>query len=406
MARRLSTKRFRVGIIHGTELACFREVIRGINAFAALKGTWHIDLVSPIDDFISYVHEYQPDGLLLGQLSSHDERVKVTDMVGNCVSAIGQHSPTNVRRIPEVEANDEAIGSMAAQYFVQKGFRNLAFMGAEANWSRERWAGFKRTAQEFGCEPRLLQHAEGPSPTGRGFVRPHYGDEIVAWLRSLPKPVGVLACNDIRGRELNELCLEEDLKVPDQLAIMGVDNDDLECELSHPPLSSVAVPWREAGFRAASLLSDLFDGKDVPAVRHLIDPTMVCERQSTDTLAIHDEEVAAAVRFIRENAHQRISVEDVLREVPAARRSLEKRFRAILGRSPLEEIRRVHIERAKHLLLTTDLAMPEIAEASGFTSAAWFSKAFHDIAGEAPISYRRRLRQPHKLIDGESPSSE
>jgi LacI family transcriptional regulator len=177
------------------------------------------------------------------------------------------------------------------------------------------------------------------------------------------------------------------------LAILGVDNDDLECDLSHPPLSSVHIPWRQVGYRAATLLDEMLKDRNAQTPQaNLIAPLGVVERQSTDALAISDPELSQAIRFIREHAHLQIGVDDVLEAVATARRSLEKRFRAILGRSPLDQIRHERVERAKRLLTSTDLSMSSIAEACGFATAPWFTRTFHDLTGESPTHYRHRLR--------------
>lgn len=392
MKRRERRTRRKVAIVLSTDMACFREVLRGIYSYAFRAGNWHIDLASTTDDYIAFLKTTRPDGLLLGSVTSHSERVEALDIVQHAVSAIGQHSPTDVRRIPEVESDDEAVGALAALYFAEKGYTNFAFLGAEAGWSAARWRGFEGAVKQVGGHLDFKMVDGGPPPLGRGWVRTHYDDDVVQWIRMLPKPVAILACNDIRGRELCELCTEVGLKVPDEIAILGVDNDDLECELSHPPLSSVAIPWRQAGHQAAALLDDLLREKPVQPIRYYVAPTGVVERQSTNTLAIVDKEVAAALQYIRDHAHQPIEVNDVVKEVATARRSLEKRFHAILGRSPLAEIRRVRIEHAKKLLQTTDMNINEIAEATGFASSAWFSKTFHSMTRESPLNFRRRIR--------------
>ena len=201
----------------------------------------------------------------------------------------------------------------------------------------------------------------------------------------------MFACNDLRGRALIDLCRNEDIRVPDEVAILAVDNDDLICDLSQPQLSSVAVPWKKIGFRAAAALERLLSHKTVKPRRILVGPECVVERQSTDTLAVADPDVAAALQFIRAHAHEPINVADIMNHLPVARRSLERRFREIMGRSPLEEIRNAHAERAKYLLAESNLSMPEVAEKSGYSSAAWMSKAFRDTVGDTPSAYRKRF---------------
>ncbi|MFT3785480.1 MAG: DNA-binding transcriptional regulator [Tepidisphaeraceae bacterium] len=379
-------------LVQTTEMACYRESIRGVNAYATFKGNWQVERVAPTVDVVGFIRQQKPDGALFGMMPSHRQFCEALDLVKHCVSVIGQHFSNEVRRIPEVESDDLAVGEMAARYFREKGFQNFAFIGADAKWSRERWEGYERVLKAMGLSPHFMRRVEARMPGGHGWERPQYGSEVMDWIRSLPKPLAVLACNDIRGAELIDACRTASIRVPDDVAVLGVDNDDMDCEMSHPPLSSVSIPWRLCGYRSAAILDNLMEGRDVPVMRELIGPAMVVERQSTNTLAIGDEDVAAAARFIRDNAHRQIGVEDILKEVSAARRSLEKRFRDVMGRSLLEEIRKVHVERAKVLLSTTDMSMAEVAERSGFASPAWFSKTFSEIAGEAPVEFRRQTR--------------
>lgn len=385
--------RRRIAVVMGTGMNCYREVIRGINAFSNAHQRWHVDLLAPVSGFVGELRTIQPDGVLLGPLSTSRECAATRDLVPFVVGAIGQHSQNEPSGITEVEADDFEVGRIAAKYFIEKGYKHFAYVGTAASWSLKRQAGFvEQVKAEVGREVAYHNYEDIFTVVQGGWERPPLGASVLAWLQSLPRPLALLTCNDLRGRVIAESCLDSNIRVPDDVAILGVDNDDLECELTHPPLSSVQIPWKEAGYRAAELLEDLMEGKHRKPHQHLIKPTVVVERQSTDTLAIADPDISAAIRFIRENAHATIGVDDILRVVPAARRSLEKRFRAILGRTVLEEIRRVHVECAKRLLVSTSLTMPDVADKSGFASAAWLSKTFRQLTGQTPTSYRRQFR--------------
>lgn len=224
-------------------------------------------------------------------------------------------------------------------------------------------------------------------PMGRLWAQ----DRAVArWVRGLPRPVGIFATNDIWGVQLAEVCLRADLRVPEDVAILGVDDDDLLCEFARPALSSIAVPAQRIGYEAAREVDRLLRGVQARSRPLLFPPLGVIARRSTDILAIEDGEVAASLRFIRQHAYQPIRVTDLLRVVPTSRRSLERRFRKVLGRSILDEIRRVHVERASQLLAQTDLTLNSIAERSGFTDAKRFSTVFRQMVGMTPSAYRRR----------------
>ncbi len=385
----------RIAVVLATDMACYREILRGVNTFTTSKGTWTLELYTAAEDYVEKIRVNQPDGLVISAVNDPREAVAaVRSVAGKAVAVAATFVDPDLAHVPQVEADDEKVGELAAAHLLSKGFTNFAFVGAAAVWSDRRYAGFQRILAREKITPARLSHETTPSPAGRGWPLPHYGREILDWLATLPKPVAIFACNDIRGRELAEVCRSAGLRVPDDITILGVDNDDLECELSHPPLSSIAIPWRRLGFEASRILDSLFKRRSPRRKRStlFVPPAGVVERQSTEAMAISDPDVSNAIRFIRQNAHRPIGVTDVLDAVPTARRSLEKRFRNLLGRSPLEEIRRAHVERAKNLLRSTDLSMPAIAELSGFTSAAWLSKVFHNLTGETPTLYRQRQR--------------
>jgi LacI family transcriptional regulator len=210
---------------------------------------------------------------------------------------------------------------------------------------------------------------------------------MAKWLRTLPRPVGLLAGNDLRAREVLDACQLAKLHSPEDVAVLGVNDDEIICEMANPPLSSVMHNGRRIGYEAAAMLHRLMQGKKV-LTDVVVDPLGVKSRQSTDLLAIDDPEVAAAVRFIRENACKGIRVDDVLDHVPLSRRSLEKRFRQSLGRLPHAEIRRVQIERVKELLVSSDYKLERIAEITGFSTAQYLAGLFHRVVKMTPGAWR------------------
>jgi LacI family transcriptional regulator len=211
--------------------------------------------------------------------------------------------------------------------------------------------------------------------------------EIADWLRSLEKPVGLLARDDLRAREVLDACRLAGLHVPEEIAVLGVNDDELICEMADPPLSSIIHNARRVGYEAAAMLENLMSGGKVLA-DIVVDPLGVHARQSTDLLAIEDAEVAKAVRFIREHACDGIRVDDVLDQVTLSRRALEKRFRAAVGRPPHMEIRRAQLERVKQLLVTSDYKLERIAEMTGFSTAQYLAGLFHRIVKMTPGAWR------------------
>ena len=215
--------------------------------------------------------------------------------------------------------------------------------------------------------------------------------QLAKWLAGLPKPVGIMACYDIKAQQVLDVCRELDLAVPEQVAVIGADNDHLLCNLSDPPLSSVIPNSRRAGYEAARLLDQMMFGEKVDNNAVLVRPLGIETRQSTDTLAIEDAEIAEALRFIRRHASSGINVGDVLKAVPLSRRVLESRFRKLLGRTPHEEIVRQRIGRVQQLLSETELSLREIADRTGFEHAEYLSVAFKQATGQTPTQFRKSL---------------
>jgi len=216
----------------------------------------------------------------------------------------------------------------------------------------------------------------------------HEQPVLADWIKGLPKPVGLMACNDICGREVLQACASTGLHVPDDVAVVGVDNDELMCELSNPTLSSVALDLEKAGYEAARLLDGLMSGRFDNNHIVQVEPAYVVTRQSSDLIAQDDPCVAAALRFIKDHAGQAIAVSDVGEEVGVSRRTLERRFLRALGRSVYSEITRCRVERAKRLLVETDLPSYRVAGGAGFGSTKTFNRVFRRAGGVSPKEFR------------------
>ena len=242
---------------------------------------------------------------------------------------------------------------------------------------------------EVGLDCDLFPARRGKGPEAAWYRRQ---EDLRQWLQDLPKPAAVVTWTSDRGREVLYACRAAGLLVPEQVAVMGGDEDSLLCETCNPPLSGVALTSERIGFEAAALLDRLLHGRHAPSDLILIEPTRVVVRQSTDTLAITEPDLARAIAFVRVHAVKPIRVRDVLREVAVSRSWLERRFQETLGRSPAEEIRRVRLERAKQLLADTDLPVPQVAAASGFASREYLAYAFKQATNLTPREFRQRAR--------------
>ncbi len=292
--------------------------------------------------------------------------------------------------IPWVETDDVAIAELAAQHLLERGFRNLAFCGEpEFNWSKWRCDRFVQFVRESGhqCSEYRPSARTGERPTWQREQK-----DLATWVSNLDKPVGVMACYDSKARQLLDACRAVNIAVPEEVAVIGVDNDELLCNLSDPPLSSVIPDTQQTGYAAARLLDQLMSGRSAPAEAALIKPLGIATRQSTDILAIDDKQIADAVRFIRRHACDGVNVKDVLKAIPLSRRVLESRFRRIVGRTPHEELLRLRLERVKQLLAETELTLAAIASRAGFRHVEYMTVAFKRIVGQPPSVFRGEHR--------------
>jgi LacI family transcriptional regulator len=385
----VSYERRRIIVVIDTGRACYREVIQGISFYGNYKGRWHLQNLSPETDFVRALRLCKPAGLLLGPIYDTDKLRKATRLVPQSVVVCGagpEHNPL----LTEVGPDEVAVGALGAGHLLSKGFRNYAFVGQPSFVaSKGRWQGFKKELGKSGYVPEFYEiewNWELNLPVDVSLR------ELTHWLIGLPKPLGIMAWNDATARILSGSCQDADIRVPDDIAILGVDNDDLDTAISNPPLSSVIIPWRLLGQTASALLDRIIDGEVLSPTYRSLPPQGIAERQSTGSIAIVDEQVRNAVRFIREHAGSHFTVNDVVEEVGTTRRALERKFRARLGRSPLEEIRRCRVDRAMHLLSQTQMTIKQVAHNSGFASVTWFTTAFREITGQSPADYRNHHR--------------
>ena len=288
-------------------------------------------------------------------------------------------------RAPWVKSDDIAVARLAARHFFDRGFRNFAFCGNTLfNVSRRRSDFFKVCIGGAGYVCHLFEQ-DGKATSSDAEI-----DAIARWLAGLPKPVGVFAFNDSRGQQVLDGCRRAGLAVPEEVAVLGVDNDEVLCALSPPPMSSVILNPRRCGWEAAALLGLMMKGETVPVRDYFIPPIDIAVRQSTDILAVDDPQIAKALRFIREHACEHIGVEQVLQHCPMARRTMEMRFRRLLGRTPRQEIVRVQVNRAKELLVGTALPVSEIAERAGF-EPEYVGIVFKQETGLTPSEFRKQF---------------
>jgi LacI family transcriptional regulator len=378
----------RIGLAISHSLAFYRDILRGVKSFAGERPDWIFTPIAPERRAIELARPLGCDAYLAHVFSRPiaEALMALRRPLVN-VSGVLPDLP-----IPRVSVDHAEVGRQAARHLLERGVREFGFVGyPDHEFSVERERGLREVAQEAGCRVSAFhERTRGVhEPTGLWL----WDRPLLRWLASLPRPAGVLASHDTQGAQVSEYCRQLGFRVPDDVAIVGVDDDDLLCELARPSLSSVSLPGRRIGYEAAMLLDRwLRDGSPPKDSVVVLPPAGVVVRQSSDLLAIPDPEVGEAVRFIREHAHRPIRVPDVLRAVPIARRALERRFRKWLDRSISEEICRAHMERSRELLVGTDQTIAAVARLAGFHDGRQLSIVFRRETGMTPSAFRRRFR--------------
>lgn len=387
-AQRRSASRPQVALLIETSNAYARGLLEGVAAYLREHQAWSIYLSEHGRGAAApqWLAGWTGDGII-----ARVENPEIARAVGRRgLPTVDLSAARLLKNVPCVETDNRAIAELAAQHLLDRGFKHLGFCGLEDyQWSLARLEHFRKAAADAG----LQCHAHMVSQQGEraaAWATDHA--ELAAWAMGLPKPIGILACFDIRGRQLLDACRTAGIRVPDDVAVVGVDNDALLCELADPPLSSVAPDTHRTGYIAAELLEKMMRARRVEPIVRLIRPLGLIARKSSDSLAIDDPDVSAALRLIREHFHERLDVIQLLKQVPMSRRVLEARFKKLLGRSPHQEILRCRIARIKQLLADTDLPLKTIAQRSGVPHPEYLSVTFKRLTGRTPSEYRRAMR--------------
>ncbi|MBI1390188.1 MAG: helix-turn-helix domain-containing protein [bacterium] len=359
-----------------------RDLLRGVAKYSRLNGPWTFYWEpGGLDDIFPHLKSLKADGIIMRDSPLLHEVMRL----GVPVIVVGHH----LEKIPgmvNIMSDSRTIGRMGAEHLVKCGFHHFAYCGLDDKpWSNERSESFAEYVASCGYKAEIYKQPFFPRMISWGKERKY----LVEWLKSLPKPVGLMACHDDRGQQVLHACKVARLKIPDDVAIIGVDNDELVCNLSDPPLSSVAVNFERGGFDGAAVLDRLMNGEKVKQDEILVRPTHIVARQSTDVTAVKDEIVAEAVRYIRQSAKENIGVDDVVSAVTVSRRVLEKRFRDQLDRSILHEIRRVRANLIAQMLVETNLSVSQISLAMGFNGNEHIARYFQREKGMSLSAYRK-----------------
>lgn len=384
-------KTWQVALIMKPSQRYDRRIVRGVAARVHETGNWSLYVEEDPQLRIPELKDWHCDGII----ADFDDRKTAEAVSGLKIPVVGIGGGygwyDEDSGIPYVSTDNRAMGTLAAEHLLDRGFTRFAYCGFPRTrvngWSVTRAQAFCRRIEEAGFSCSVF--------TGKKRSARQWGklqSELSEWLVSLETPIGLMACNDIRARHLLEACRNLGIRVPDDLAVIGVDNDEVMCELTNPPLTSIEQGSRQIGYEAALLLEQLMDGKKIPRLRTLLEPENIVVRQSTDILAIEDDTVARAVAYIREHACDPVQISDVLRQVDISRSTLDKQFHATLGRTIHAEMQRVKIAEAKRLLTTTNMPVKHISPRCGFEYLQYFTTVFRQHTGRTPAEYRRGSR--------------
>lgn len=365
-----------------------RRLIQGVTAYARERGPWLLSLGEGGSDALgrTLAARERVDGVIARMESrAVFEQVSATGLpfVNVSGTCFGDD-------VPWVDVNNASVCRLIFQEFVRNSLQRFAFCGWDgAEWSRWRRDLFTSLVQERGGE--VLANAIPGPPAGDDSRE---RERLIAWLSALPKPIGLMAANDACGYALLQACQAGGIAVPEAVAVIGVDNDELLCELSHPSLSSVSPNTETIGHRAAEALDSLMDGQRLQPAILKVEPLGVEARRSTGAEAGDAYFLRRALGYIQAHACEGINVQDVLKAVPLSRTSLENGLRSLIGRSPHAEIVRIRLESAKRLLSGSTLNLAAVAERCGYRNVDYFSAAFKRDVGLPPGEYRRTRGRP------------
>ncbi|WP_145362498.1 XylR family transcriptional regulator [Stratiformator vulcanicus] len=374
-----------VALLIESSNAYSRGLLEGIIAYTKQHDRWSVSLPEQGRGAAppTWLTRWKGDGIIARIETPEIAQAVRKARVPTIDLSAGRHLP----EVPCIETDDEAIAQAAFDHLAERGFRSFGFLGEpEFAWSNNRRDSFSKLVKDAGGDLSIFDSK--PSHEPRYSWRREW-KRLVRWIESLPKPAGVMACYDIAAVRLLDACREIGIAVPESVAVIGVDDDPLLCDLSRPSLSSVVPDASRTGRMAAEQLDAMIAGERTGPLLKLVKPLGITTRQSTEVLAIEDPLIARSVRIIRERAFDGISVGDVLREIPLSRRLFESRFVAELGVTPRRMLTRLQMERASLLLRTTELTIAAVASAVGYSHVESFSVAFRRESGVPPGEYRR-----------------
>ena len=367
-----------------------KNLMKGINAYSKEFGPWvfcrlplfHRE-TKGIDGILKWAQDWGADGII-GQLYND---IEIRKIVEAGIPLIAQDFKERFGEIPNITGAYRETGKLGAEYFLKKGFTNFAFYGfRDIVWSRERAEGFEERIKIAGQKVHYFEHKKARS-SELWFYKP---SSLSRWLKALPKPIALMSCDDNQGQHITEACRHVGIRIPEEVAVLGVDNDEMICDLSDPPLSSIALDTEKGGYESAKLLDKMIRNGIHNFYDIIVEPLQVITRQSTDIYATNDNHIASSLKYIHKNIDKNLNVEDVVKQVPLSRRALEKRFVEITGYPVYKYIFNLRIEKFTQKLIDTDMSVFEIALDMGLSDSKNIARQFRQVKGCNPSEYRNR----------------
>lgn len=365
-----------------------KALLKGISKYSSENGNWsfcrmplYYRETMGVKGILEWAKEWKAHGII-GQLYNEME----TEFYESPLPIIAQDFKERFKKIPNITGLYRQTGKMGAEYFLKRGYQNFAFYGFNnIVWSRERAEGFETAVNKAGFQVHYFEHKKARSTD----IWYYKSKSLSKWLKSLPKPIAMMACDDNQGVHITETCKHNGIRVPQDVAVLGVDNDVMLCELSDPPLSSVELDIEKGGYDAARALDLMIQGRvkfyrDIP-----VPPLKVITRSSTNIFASTDNNVADALDFIHRNIETNLQVSDIVKEVPMSRRSLEKRFLEVTGMPVYKYISNLRIEKMAEKLISSDQTIFEIALDMGLQDSKNIARQFRQVMGYTPVDYRK-----------------
>ena len=385
----------RVLAIIESSTAFGRKVSAGISQYVRERGHWLVHLEDRGMFEIPHIvlDGWDGDGIISSTANSSLSRIlkkyncPIVELLGNGKSILA-----------EVMSDEKKMMELCINHFLERGFKNLAFYSfGHSWWIDQRLELFMEAAAQKRFIPYCHTDKSGAGSVSHPVWEKKYEESLIKWLKTLPFQTGIIAAWDGHAMRVLQGCQKVGKKVPEEIAILGMDNDVHLCNFLTPPLSSLDRNIEQVGYEAARLLDlKMNHRKDIPKLPILIPPLQVVTRRSTDATAIDDPDIATALHYIREFATQGIRVNDVVKEINLSKRTLIRQFQKILGRSPKDEITRVCLDHAKYLLIHTSIPIYVVANQSGYSSVKYFVSAFRKRTGHSPLQFRQKYQKSER----------